>query len=281
METILTQNKNPLKLDDKLVAKMLVKFLRHEIHHSGFSKAIVGISGGIDSAVVAYLAVEALGAKNVLGLMLPYQTSSKSSLTDAEKIISNLKIKSDKIEITNIVEPLFKNQKISDNLRRGNIMARARMIILYDTSQKENALVIGTSNKTEILLGYGTQFGDLASALNPIGDLYKTQIISLAKYLGIPKNIISKKPSADLFIGQTDESDFGFTYDEVDRLLYYLVDERMNQNELIEKGFDKKFISKVKKMIQKNQFKRRPPVIAKISNRTVNIDFRYPRDWGI
>ena len=281
METILTQNKNPLKLDDKLVAKMLVKFLRHEIHHSGFSKAIVGISGGIDSAVVAYLAVEALGAKNVLGLMLPYQTSSKSSLTDAEKIISNLKIKSDKIEITNIVEPLFKNQKIIDNLRRGNIMARARMIILYDASQKENALVIGTSNKTEILLGYGTQFGDLASALNPIGDLYKTQIISLAKYLGIPKNIISKKPSADLFVGQTDETDFGFTYDEVDRLLYYLVDERMNQNELIEKGFDKKFISKVKKMIQKNQFKRRPPVIAKISNRTVNIDFRYPRDWGI
>ena len=126
-------------------------------------------------------------------------------------------------------------------------MARARMIILYDASQKENALVIGTSNKTEILLGYGTQFGDLASALNPIGDLYKTQIISLAKYLGIPKNIISKKPSADLFVGQTDETDFGFTYDEVDRLLYYLVDERMNQNELIEKGFDKKFISKVKR----------------------------------
>ena len=281
METILTQNKNPLKLDDKLVAKMLVKFLRHEIHHSGFSKAIVGISGGIDSAVVAYLAVEALGAKNVLGLMLPYQTSSKSSLTDAEKIFSALKIKSEKIEITKIVEPLFKSQKIIDNLRRGNIMARARMIILYDASQKENALVIGTSNKTEILLGYGTQFGDLASALNPIGDLYKTQIISLAKYLGIPKNIISKKPSADLFVGQTDETDFGFTYDEVDRLLYYLVDERMNQNELIEKGFDKKFISKVKKMIQKNQFKRRPPVIAKISNRTVNIDFRYPRDWGI
>ena len=160
-------------------------------------------------------------------------------------------------------------------------MARQRMIVLYDFSQKEKALVIGTSNKTESMLGYGTLFGDMACAINPLGDLYKTHIWDLASELGVPEKIIKKKPTADLWQGQTDEGELGFSYRSVDRLLYFMVDERRTNEELIGLGFDRTFCEKVRRKIQINQFKRRPPVIAKISHRTINVDFRYPRDWGI
>lgn len=276
-----TPQQRPLELNMGIVRSMLVNFIRDEIHNAGFTKGVVGLSGGVDSAVAAYLAVEALGKKNVLAVMMPYTTSSPDSRTDADWIVSELGIRSDVVDITPLVDPLFESQKIIDNLRRGNIMARERMIVLYDFSQKEKALVIGTSNKTESMLGYGTLFGDMACAINPLGDLYKTHIWQLAEELGVPKKIIEKIPTADLWQGQTDEGELGFEYREVDKLLYYMIDERRSDDELVALGFSSSFISIVRKKVQANQFKRRPPIIAKVSHRTVNVDFRYVRDWGI
>ncbi len=278
---ITTQHNHPLHLNNKTVRRILVDFIRDEVHNADFSKAVIGLSGGIDSAVSTYLAVEALGKKNVTVVMMPYKTSSPESKADAELVINDLKLHSELVEITPMVDPLFEELKISDTLRKGNIMARQRMIVLYDFSQKEKALVIGTSNKTESLLGYGTLYGDMACAINPLGDLYKTHIWALAEELGVPKKLIEKKPTADLWQGQTDEEELGFLYREVDLLLYFMIDERRTEEELIELGFDKKFISAVQRKVQINQFKRRPPLIAKISHRTINVDFRYVRDWGI
>lgn len=272
---------HPLKLNMSFVRSLLVNFIRDEIHTVGFSKAVVGLSGGVDSAVAAYLAAEALGSNNVLAVLMPYKTSSPESRTDANDVVKRLGIRSEMIDITPMVEPLFESQKITDNLRRGNIMARERMIVLYDCSQKEQALVVGTSNKTESLLGYGTLYGDMACAINPLGDLYKTHVWALAEELGVPKHIINKKPTADLWQGQTDERELGFSYKDVDMLLYYMIDERRTDDELRTLGFTQSFIDTVRKKVQQNQFKRRPPLIAKISHRTVNVDFRYVRDWGV
>jgi NAD+ synthase len=281
METNENNIENPLALNMKTVRSMLVQFIKDELNNAGFTKAVIGLSGGIDSAVSTYLTVEALGAKNVLAVLMPYRTSSPESKSDAETIVKDLGIRSTVVDISSMVEPLFESQKISDNLRKGNIMARQRMIVLYDFSQKEQALVIGTSNKTESLLGYGTLYGDMACAINPLGDLYKTHVWDLAEELGISKKIIQKKPTADLWQGQTDEGELGFGYREADRLLYFMVDERRTDEELEGMSFAKSFIANIRRKIQINQFKRRPPVIAKISHRTVNVDFRYVRDWGI
>ena len=280
METLSTE-KNPLHLNPTFVKKMLVDFLRDETRNAGFTKAVLGLSGGIDSAVSAFLVAEALGAENVFAVMMPYKTSSPESKADAELIVKQLGIRSELVDVTSMVDPLFQSQNINDNLRRGNIMARARMIVLYDISQREKALVIGTSNKTEGMLGYGTLFGDMACALNPLGDLYKTQIWQLAEALGVPEKLIRKKPTADLWEGQTDEGELGFTYHDVDLLLFHLIDERRTDDELVQMGFEKNFIQQIKRKVQVNQFKRRPPLIAKISHRTINVDFRYVRDWGI
>ncbi len=281
METSEEHNSNPLALNMRIVRAMLVQFVKDELNNAGFTNAVIGLSGGIDSAVSTYLAAEALGAKNVYTVMMPYKTSSPESKADAELVVNDLGVCSSFIDITPMVDPLFETQKITDNLRKGNIMARQRMIVLYDLSQKENALVIGTSNKTESMLGYGTLFGDMACAINPLGDLYKTHIWDLAEELGIPEKIIKKKPTADLWQGQTDEGELGFSYREADRLLYYMIDERRTDAELEALKFPIAFIATVRKKVQINQFKRRPPLIAKISNRTVNVDFRYVRDWGI
>ena len=241
---------------------------------------MIGLSGGVDSAVSAFVAAEALGPENVLGVMMPYRTSNPQSQRDAELVALQLGLKTEVVDITPMADPLLKHSRIEDKVRAGNIMARQRMIVLYDRSNRDNALVIGTSNKTETFLGYGTLFGDTACAINPLGDLYKTQVWQLAEFLGIPKSIIEKPPSADLWEGQTDEGEFGFSYKRVDHLLYYMVDERRSEAELKTMGFEDVFIRKVKTLIRKNQFKRRMPLIAKVSNRTMNVDFMYPRDWG-
>ena len=241
-------------LDPSLVEKILVAFLRDETSVAGFTKGVLGLSGGIDSAVCAALAARALGPENVLGVMMPYRTSSPESKADAELVAKAIGIRTELVDISPMVDPYLALGSGADRVRGGNVMARERMIILYDLSQREKALVLGTSNKTELMLGYGTLFGDMASALNPLGDLYKTQIWQLARHLGLPDRVIDKKPSADLWAGQTDEGEMGFA---------------------------QPFITRVRGMITRSQFKRRPPVIAKLSHRTINVDFRYPRDWGL
>lgn len=270
-----------LSLNTDIVQKVLVEFLRDEIHNAGFRKGVIGLSGGVDSAVAAYLAVKALGAENVLGVLLPYRTSSPASIADAELVARELGMRTERVDISPMVDAYLQRADGIDRVRAGNVMARQRMIVLYDLSSRERALVIGTSNKTEIFLGYGTLFGDLACALNPLGDLYKTQVWQLARALGVPERLIEKKPSADLWEGQTDEEEFGFTYAEADHLLYFMIDERRSVSELHAMGFDPKLVERVRTLVMKNQFKRRLPLIAKVSNRTVNVDFRYARDWGI
>jgi NAD+ synthase len=281
METARNDHQASLKLNMDLVKELLVQFLRDETRNAGFSRGVIGVSGGVDSAVSAYLSAQALGKENTVGVLLPYRTSSAESVRDAELIVKELGIRSERIDISSMVDAYCDKEKISDNLRRGNVMARVRMIVLYDISAREHALVIGTSNKTEIMTGYGTLFGDTASALNPLGDLYKTQVWQLSEALGVPRSIIEKKPTADLWAGQTDEEELGFSYRQLDELLFQMIDERRSDEELIKIGFAVDFIKAVRSKVSTNQFKRRPPVIAKVSYRTVNVDFRYARDWGI
>ncbi len=270
-----------LSLNVSIVKKLLVDFIRDESHNAGFRRSVLGLSGGVDSSVVACLAAEAMGRENVLAVMMPYRASNPQSLHDAEIVARELGIMTETVDITPMVDPLLHASKITDRVRAGNIMARQRMIVLYDRSGRDSALVIGTSNKTETLLGYGTLFGDTACALNPLGDLYKTQVWQLAKHLGVPHSIIEKPPSADLWEGQTDEGEFGFSYKRVDHLLYFMVDERRKDAELKALGFEDALVQRVRSMVVKNQFKRRMPLIAKVSNRTMNVDFVYPRDWGM
>ncbi len=270
-----------LVLNTTVVRKLLVDFLRDEATRAGFERGVLGLSGGVDSAVALFLAAEAFGPDNVRAVLMPYRSSSPSSKVDAETAARKARVGTELIEISPMVDAALERLAITDRLRAGNVMARERMIVLYDVSMRDRALVIGTSNKTELLLGYGTMFGDLASAINPLGDLFKTQVWQLAADLGVPEEIVAKKPSADLWEGQTDEGELGFSYRDVDRLLFQMVDQRRNDADLVAMGFDKEFVGRVRSTIRKTQFKRRLPVIAKISTRTINVDFRYPRDWGI
>ncbi len=269
-----------LKINAPLAEDVLVRFLREEAHQVGFTKAVLGISGGIDSAVSATLAAKAFGPKNVLGVIMPYKLSDPLSENLALALAKQLKIRSEKIEITAMADGYLDRAKKPDKIRAGNVLARCRMIVLYDLSARENALVIGTSNKSEMLLGYSTLFGDAASAINPLGDLYKTQIFQIASHLAIPEGIRKRKPTADLWVGQTSEGELGFTYAQVDRVLYYLVDRRYSPEDMRAKKFNMPFVKKVAERIRRNQYKRIPPIIAKLSNRTINLDFRYLRDWG-
>jgi NAD+ synthase len=272
--------KNRLLINTDLVRKILVSFIRDEVTRVGLSRAVIGLSGGIDSALSCMLAIEALGEENVLAVRMPYKTSSPESLADADLIISRRNMPNHVVEITSMVDPLFERFPDTDPKRKGNAMARARMIVLYDQSAAFNGLVVGTGNKTEILLGYSTIFGDAASALNPLGDLYKTQVRQLAAVMGVPKPILDKAPSADLWVGQTDETELGYTYAMVDQLLYLIVDQRYSRDEAVAAGFEATFVDRVLTTIRRNQFKRMPPLIAKLSNRTIGYDFLYLRDWG-
>jgi NAD+ synthase len=269
-----------LTINTELARNILTGFIRTEIQRVGYDRAVVGISGGLDSSISCYLAAEALGPENVLAIRMPYISSSSESLEHAQMVIDALGVQALTIPITEMVDPLFERFPDMNQVRQGNIMARARMIILYDQSESFRGLVVGTGNKTEILLGYTTLFGDSACAINPMGDLYKTQARQLALDIGIPEAIIAKPPTADLWSGQTDEGELGFTYENVDRLLYLLVDQRYSPEDCVEAGFDAGFVTTVVERVRRNHFKRVLPPIAKLSNRTVGYDFLYLRDWG-
>ena len=255
---------NKLDLNLKEVHSELVEFLRESFKKAGFSKAVLGLSGGIDSALVAYLLRDALGKENVLAIMMPYKSSNPDSLNHAKLVVEDLGINSKTIEIADMIDAYFKNEKEATSLRMGNKMARERMSILFDYSSKENALVVGTSNKTEIYLGYSTQFGDSACALNPIGDLYKTNIWDLSRYLKIPDELIEKKPSADLWEGQTDEQEMGLTYKEADQVLYRMLEENKKVEEVLAEGFNKDLVDNIVRRMNRSEYKRRMPLIAKI-----------------
>lgn len=269
-----------LTINVDLAKKILTGFIHTEITRFGLGKAVIGLSGGIDSALSCFLATEALGPENVLAVRMPYVTSSPDSLEDAQRIIDATGVQALTIPITEMVEPLFERFPKMTHMRKGNVMARARMIVLYDQSEAFGGLVVGTGNKTELLLGYSTLYGDSACALNPIGDLYKTQVRQISREFGVPSEVIEKAPSADLWAGQTDEDELGFTYEEVDKLLYLLVDERYRPEDLVEAGFSEKFVQTVIKRVRRNQFKRVLPPIAKLTNRTIGYDYLYLRDWG-
>jgi NAD+ synthase len=269
-----------LTINTDVARQILTGFLKSEVTRVGFTRAVINLSGGLDSALSCVLVAQALGAENVLALRLPYRTSSPDSLEHAQLMIDQFKVQSETIDITEMVDPLIERDPTISNTRKGNIMARARMIVMYDRSEAFKGLPIGTSNKTEMLLGYTTMWGDMASALNPIGDLYKTQVRQLSRALGIPAVIVDKAPSADLWAGQTDEGELGFTYEELDKLLYLLVDQRFSPQECVDEGFDEKFVTSVITRVRRNQFKRMMPPIAKLSNRTIGYDFLYLRDWG-
>lgn len=275
------RSENQLALNLPLVRRILVGFVRNEVLRTGLKKVVFGLSGGIDSSLAAYIAVEALGPENVLGVRMPYTSSSSETMDHGALVASRLGIPMKTLSIAAQVDSYF-SQLEGDvaRLRRANMMARQRMTILYDQSAEFGALVLGTSNKTELLLGYGTLHGDMASALNPIGDLYKTQVWALSEHFGIPDEVVHKPPTADLWSGQTDEAELGFTYGEVDRLLVRLVDQRVAPEALIAEGFSAEFVQRVARMVRTTQFKRRLPLIAKVGPRTIDRDFRYSRDWG-
>ncbi len=269
-----------LNINTALARQILADFLRSEITRMNFSRAVIGLSGGIDSALSCFLAAEALGPQNVLAVRMPYRTSSADSLEDAQRVIDATGVQALTLPISDMADALIHQYPDMNAMRRGNIMARCRMIVLYDQSASFNGLVVGTGNKTEILLGYSTLYGDSACALNPLGDLYKTQVRQLSQALGVPQSILDKAPSADLWSGQTDEGELGYTYAEVDRLLYLLVDQRYTPAECVRAGFGEPFVRSVVERIRRNQFKRVLPPIAKLSNRTIGYDFLYLRDWG-
>ena len=268
-----------LAIDTGVARRIIAEFIRAQLRQAGFEKAVLGLSGGIDSALVAYLVADAIGAERLLCVMMPYATSSPASRGDAETVIADLGCASELVEITPMVDGYFDvpARRDATPLRRGNAMARFRMIALYDHSVTWRGLVVGTGNKTEALIGYTTLFGDSACAFNPIGDLYKSQVRQLSAAIGVPEAIIRKAPSADLWPGQTDESEVGFSYAEVDRILFRLVDRRRSPDEVVADGFDAALVERVDRMVAAAEFKRQVPPIAKLGPRSAGIDYLYPR----
>lgn len=263
-----------------LVETILTGFIAEETRRVGRRRVVVGLSGGVDSAVAACLARRALGRRGVVAVLMPHRLSHPASARHARDLARRLGIRIEQFDITPMVDAYFENDPKANRLRRGNKMARERMSILYDRSKAHDALVLGTSNKSELLLGYGTIHGDMASSINPIGDLYKTQVRRLASHLDVPRSIRRKTPTADLWPEQTDEKELGYPYAQLDRLLYLLVDERLSPAAARRAGWPRRMVERVVLLMRRSQYKRRLPLIAKLSSRTVGIDFRYPRDWG-
>ncbi len=276
----MTDTFTPLEIDTDEVIQLLTEFLRNEVEKVGYSRVVFGLSGGVDSAVVAALAAKVFPREAVHAILMPYRTSTESSKEDALAVCTHLDLEPVISDITPQIDAYFSTDPSATPSRRGNKMARERMTVLYDYSERYRALVVGTSNKSELLLGYGTIFGDMAHAINPLGDLYKTQVFALAGALTLPEQVRTKPPSADLWEGQLDEQELGFTYREADQILYYLVDERRSPEEIEALGFDSKIVNEILQKVKQNQYKRRLPVIAKLGPRTIDRDFRYARDWG-
>jgi len=259
------------------IADYLERFLENEVKKTGIKKVVIGLSGGLDSAVVAVLAHNVF-KNDLLCVKMPSQYSSQNSLDDADALCSDFGLKSETASIEPMLRAYEEMNKNLDNLRKGNFSSRMRMSTLFDISARENALVLGTSNKSELMLGYGTLYGDLASAVNPIGDLYKSEVFELAEYLNVTPSIIKKPPSADLWDGQSDEADLGYTYAQLDAAMKLYVEERLSRDEIVSRGVDKKMLDMIIGRIFRNHFKRKMPLIAKLTSRTINHDFNYPRD---
>jgi len=264
-------------------AEVIIGFIRSQMEQTGFSRLVIGLSGGVDSATVAFLAARAIGPDNLMAVRMPHRTSSEASETDAMRVVTALGCRTELVDITPMVDPMLSLISDADvpgdelNVRRGNVMARQRMIVLYDRSAAFDALVVGTSNKTESLLGYGTLHGDMAAALAPIGDLYKTQLRAVARELGVPDEVVAKPPSADLWPGQTDEGELGRSYESLDRALFALVDRRWTVDRCVAAGLERDLVEWVASRVARMEFKRQLPPVAKLSLRTPGIDHLYPR----
>ncbi len=266
-----------LAIDTDVARRVMADFIRGQLGQAGFERALVGLSGGIDSALVAYLVAEAIGPERLLCVLMPYRTSSPASRDDAEEIVRRLGCRSELVDITAMVDGLYGPASDASALRQGNLMARMRMSVLYDRSVTWGGLVVGTGNKTESLIGYTTIFGDSACAFNPVGDLYKSQVRQVAAAIGVPERVIRKAPSADLWPGQTDEAEAGFSYPELDRLLFWRIDKRRSVDEVVALGFARDLVERVDRMVAGAEFKRQVPPIAKLGPRTAGVDYLYPR----
>jgi NAD+ synthase len=277
MTTELFELPAELEIDTSVARRVIGQFIRGQLRQAGFERLVLGLSGGIDSALVAYLSAEAIGPEKLLCVLMPYRTSSEASVTDARSVVDALGAASELVDISPMVDGYFAADPDAAPLRRGNFMARQRMAVLYDRSVTWSGLVVGTGNKTESLIGYTTLFGDSACAFNPIGDLYKSQVRQVARDIGVPEAIIRKAPSADLWPGQTDETEAGFSYPELDRLLFWRIDKRRSIEEMEAMGFDRPIIERVDRMVAGAEFKRQVPPIAKLGPRTAGVDYLYPR----
>ena len=276
-----------LAIDTDVARRVIVGFIRGQLRQAGFERCVLGLSGGIDSGLVAYLVAEAIGADRLLCVLMPYRTSSPASRADAETIVAALGCPSELVEITAMVDGYFGRDgeagagggSVADAtaVRRGNFMARMRMAVLYDRSVAFGGLVVGTGNKTESLIGYTTLFGDNACAFNPIGDLYKSQVRQMAAAIGVPRQVIAKAPSADLWPDQTDEAEGSFSYPLLDRILYWRIDRRRSTDELVTMGFERALVERVERLVATSEFKRQVPPVAKLGPRTAGVDYLYPR----
>jgi NAD+ synthase len=276
-----------LAIDTDVARRVIVGFIRGQLRQAGFERCVLGLSGGIDSGLVAYLVAEAIGADRLLCVLMPYRTSSPASRSDAETIVAALGCPSELVEITAMVDGYFGRdgeagaggESVADAtaVRRGNFMARMRMAVLYDRSVAFGGLVVGTGNKTESLIGYTTLFGDNACAFNPIGDLYKSQVRQMAAAIGVPRQVIAKAPSADLWPDQTDEAEGSFSYPLLDRILYWRIDRRRSTDELVTMGFERALVERVERLVATSEFKRQVPPVAKLGPRTAGVDYLYPR----
>jgi NAD+ synthase (glutamine-hydrolysing) len=268
----------PLEIDPELTVGWLTSFLREEFERRGFEKSVLGLSGGVDSAVTAFLSAQALGPENVVAVRMPYRTSNPDSLAHAQLVIDELGIQSRTIDISSAVDGYLANEPDADPARKGNVMARERMIVLFDQSAKYNALPVGTGNKTERLLGYFTWHADDSPPINPLGDLFKTQVWQLATFLGVPKVIVDKPASADLIEGQTDEGDFGLSYAEADKILNWLVS-GYTPASLVSRGFDPKKVELVRKRLAGTHWKRKLPTVALVSPTGIGESYLRPVDY--